>query len=89
MAQQEPYEKHPLPNQLREIRVMRNLTADQLADMVGVTPSTLTAWEEGTEEPDVFSKARLSRVLRVKAWAIFESEEESSKRMQQLLNGED
>lgn len=40
------------PEELREIRYKLMQTQDEFADMIGVSLSTLLAWEKGTQRPD-------------------------------------
>lgn len=40
------------PEQVREIRYKLMQTQDEFAEMIGVSLSTLLAWEKGTQRPD-------------------------------------
>lgn len=40
------------PEDLREIRYKLMQTQDEFAEMIGVSLSTLLAWEKGTQRPD-------------------------------------
>lgn len=49
---------------LRNLRVQRNLSQQQLADMMYVDRSTIASWETGRRVPDVSLILRLSEYLR-------------------------
>ncbi len=49
---------------LRNLRVQRNLSQQQLADMLYVDRSTIASWETGRRVPDVSLILRLSEYLR-------------------------
>lgn len=55
---------------LKEIRQKKGLTQKQLADKVGVSRTTITLIENGTNRPSVKVAKKLGEVLKVK-WAIF------------------
>lgn len=40
------------PEEVREIRYKLMQTQNEFADMIGVSISTLLAWEKGTQRPD-------------------------------------
>ncbi|WP_052446879.1 helix-turn-helix domain-containing protein [Candidatus Soleaferrea massiliensis] len=48
---------------LREARLQNGLTQEQLAQQIGVAKSTLTGYEKGNREPDVFKIKRILEVL--------------------------
>lgn len=50
---------------LREMRLQKGLTQEQLAQQIGVAKSTLTGYEKGNREPDVFKIKRLLEVLDI------------------------
>ncbi len=50
---------------LREARLHNGLTQEQLAQRIGVAKSTLTGYEKGNREPDVFKIKRILEVLGV------------------------
>ena len=50
---------------LRELRLRKNLTHEQLAKAMNVTRPTISRWESGTRVPDAEMLARLARCLGV------------------------
>lgn len=60
---------------IRELRIKKNLTQQQLADKIIVARKTVSNWEAGIREPDVSMIGRLARSLGVE---ISELLEESS-----------
>ena len=50
-------------DRLRKMRLERGLTQEQLAQQIGVAKSTLTGYEKGNREPDVFKIKRILEVL--------------------------
>lgn len=52
-------------DRLREMRLQKGLTQEQLAQQIGVAKSTLTGYEKGNREPDVFKIKRILEVLEV------------------------
>lgn len=52
-------------NRLSSCRQNRNMTQEELADRLGITPQALSKWERGVSLPDVFMLAELSRLLRI------------------------
>ena len=50
-------------DRLREARLQKGLTQEQLAKQIGVAKSTLTGYEKGNREPDVFKIKRILEVL--------------------------
>ena len=52
-------------NRIKELRIMRGLTAQQLADRMFVSRSTVSRWENGNRLPDISMLNRLARCLEV------------------------
>ena len=52
-------------DRLREMRLQKGLTQEQLAKLIGVAKSTLTGYEKGNREPDLFKIKRLLEVLDI------------------------
>lgn len=52
-------------DKLREARLQKGLTQEQLAQQIGVAKSTLTGYEKGNREPDVFKIKRILEILEV------------------------
>lgn len=49
---------------LREARLRRELTQEQLAEKVGVSRASIARWEAGTHEPSDINRVRLDRLMR-------------------------
>lgn len=54
------------PSRLRALRAEAQLSAVDLADLVGVTDQTVASWESGAASPDPRRAARLAQVLGVR-----------------------
>lgn len=52
-------------DRLREARLQKGLTQEQLARQIGVAKSTLTGYEKGNREPDVFKIKRILEILDI------------------------
>ncbi|ASS66787.1 helix-turn-helix transcriptional regulator [Paenibacillus sp. RUD330] len=50
---------------LRELRLVREWTQQQLADMLGIAKSTVSQYENNVNEPDLRMLARLCRLFGV------------------------
>jgi putative transcriptional regulator len=63
---------HPeLTNSLREARVARGLTQEQLADLVGVTRKTINTVERGVFLPSTVLALKLARALGASVEQLF------------------
>lgn len=51
------------PNRVRELRIQRGLTHEQLAEMVGTSRNTIGEVERGQQEPKVEMARRIARAL--------------------------
>ena len=51
------------PVQLKKTRTAQRLTQKQVADYIGVSKQTITAYEAGTREPDLMKLVLLAEVL--------------------------
>lgn len=54
-------------DRLREARINKGLTQEQLAKEIGVAKSTLTGYEKGNREPDVFKIKKIIEALGIDA----------------------
>lgn len=52
---------------LKELRLRKGFTQEELANKIGVAKSTLTGYEKGNREPDLFKIKKLTQVLEVDA----------------------
>lgn len=53
-------------------RISLNLTQAQLAELVGVVPSTITQYESGARKPDIVMLKKLAKVLKTTTDALLE-----------------
>ncbi len=63
-----------LVNVIREHRVVRHLTQDDLAKLVGVSRQTIVALEKGDYTPSTLLALRLARVFSVAVEDLFSIE---------------
>lgn len=52
-------------DKLRKARLQKGWTQEQLAQQIGIAKSTLTGYEKGNREPDVFKIKRILEILDV------------------------
>ena len=50
-------------NKIKEYRLRKELTQQQLADRVGVDQSAVARWEKGTADPTVINLVALAEIL--------------------------
>ena len=48
---------------IRQRRIERNLTQEQVANYLGVTAPAVNKWEKGTSYPDITTLPALARIL--------------------------
>lgn len=63
-------------DRIREARLNKNLTQEQLAKMIGVAKSTLTGYEKGNREPNMLTIQKMIKALCIDAnylWQDFAS----------------
>ena len=63
---------------LKELRIAKNLTQQQLADRLFVNRSSVANWESGRRIPDLVLTARIARVLGVDISSLTNAAEGSS-----------
>ena len=68
-------EDKKLTNTLKLQRAIRNLTQEQLAELVGVTRKTINTVENGIYVPSTYLALKLSKVLAVKVEELFQLDE--------------
>ncbi|MFO8010268.1 MAG: helix-turn-helix transcriptional regulator [Dehalococcoidia bacterium] len=56
---------------LKELREERFLTQEELAEMVGVTPLTISRWENGKRKPRLKAMRKLIKALNVDPKEIY------------------
>lgn len=76
---------------LKEARLKKKLTQEELAKQIGVAKSTLTGYEKGNREPDFFKIQKLTSILDVNADYLLGVEDtslEKTIKKYELLNDE-
>ena len=68
-------EDKKLTNTLNFQRARRNLTQEQLAELVGVTRKTINTVENGIYVPSTYLALKLSKILEVKVEELFQLDE--------------
>ena len=68
-------EEKKLSNTLKVQRAIKNLTQEQLAEMVGVTRKTINTVENGVYVPSTYLALKLSKVLEVTVEELFQLNE--------------
>lgn len=63
-----------LTDRMKEARIRRGLTQEQLAKDIGVAKSTYTGYEKGYSEPNMLVLSKLMAVLDVDANYLFQDE---------------
>lgn len=54
-----------LARNIRDVRVSRKMTQQELSDLLNLTPQTLSKWERGVSCPDIFYLQKMAKVLDV------------------------
>lgn len=80
-----------LSQNIRHFRVKRNMTQEQLADIIGVSPQAVSKWERSETYPDGALLLPLARALEVSLDVLFDysdvSMEDISRRITTLFRG--
>lgn len=61
-------------NRLKEARLRKKMTQEQLGELVGVAKSTITSYEKGNSEPDMMKMYKLMMALDVDANYLLQDE---------------
>lgn len=69
-------EDKKLSNTLKIQRTIKNLTQEQLAELVGVTRKTINTVENGIYIPSTYLALKLSKVLEVAVEELFQLNEQ-------------
>jgi putative transcriptional regulator len=69
-------EDKKLTNTLKVQRTIKNLTQEQLAELVGVTRKTINTVENGVYVPSTYLALKLSKVLEASVEELFQLNEE-------------
>lgn len=69
-------EDKKLTNTLKVQRTIKNLTQEQLAELVGVTRKTINTVENGVYIPSTYLALKLSKVLEVFVEELFQLDEQ-------------
>ncbi len=68
-------------NRLKEARLNKGFTQEQVADKVGIAKSTLTGYEKGNREPNMLTIQKLMEALSVDANFLWQDEINDSSEM--------
>lgn len=61
-------------DRLKEARLNRGLTQEQIAEKIGVAKSTFTGYEKGNSEPSMYTISQIMNVLKVDANFLWQDE---------------
>ena len=54
-----------LNNRIKALRKAKDITQEQLAEMIGISPQAVSRWECGTTFPDIMLLPRLAEVFNI------------------------
>lgn len=63
---------------LRDARIEKGLTQQELAQQIGVAKSTLTGYEKGNREPDVYKIKKIIKALDIDAEYLIVGDKKNS-----------
>ncbi|NLW92469.1 MAG: helix-turn-helix transcriptional regulator [Syntrophomonadaceae bacterium] len=66
-----------MKNRLRELRELKNLTQEDIANRVGVSRQTIISLEKGKYNPSILLAFKLARIFGLPVEEIFIHQEES------------
>lgn len=78
--------KKQLGSRIKSIRKSKGLTQEQLAELVGIEPPSLSYIETGKFSPSIETLQKLSEVLQVGVWEFYYFETLSNAKMIAELN---
>lgn len=64
---------------IKELRIAKNLTQQEFADLLIIAPQTISKWERGISYPNIFYLQKMCRVLGVSILEFFEDESEGER----------
>ena len=53
-----------LPENLKKYRILKNLTQEDVAEYLGITPQSVSKWERGECYPDITFLPALANILK-------------------------
>ena len=63
-----------LNDRIKEARLSKNLTQEQLAALIGVAKTTVTGYEKGTSQPSIETLAKIMEALEIDANYLWQDE---------------
>lgn len=63
-------------NRIKELRIRAGMKQTELADAISVSQGTISAYEKGRTEPDIYTMKKLSETLGVPVDQIFDLSDE-------------
>lgn len=73
-----------LGRKIKEVRMKRGITQEELGNLVGVTTQAVSKWERGGT-PDAELLPNIARALRVSIDALFDMEQEKGSRLEDMI----
>mgnify|MGYP000909166567 FL=1 len=52
-----------LPENLKKYRILKNLTQEDVAEYLGITPQSVSKWERGESYPDITLLSALANIF--------------------------
>lgn len=56
-------DREKIGRQLRDYRLLHDLSVEELAELLGVVPKTVEKWERGTSEPQAINFYAIKKLL--------------------------
>lgn len=66
-------------DKIRELRIRKGMTQQELADIMGITYTSVSYWESGKSKPDIFQIKKLSEYFHVTTDYIYGLTDENIK----------
>ena len=77
--------KKQFSNNLKQLRMFRNLTQEQLAELIGVSPKTLSYWENGHNTISFNKLPIIAKALDIPVYRLFVFDNVSSNNVSDLI----
>jgi len=77
--------KKQFSNNLKQLRMFRNLTQEQLAELIGVSPKTLSYWENSHNTISFNKLPIIAKALDIPVYRLFVFDNVSSNNVSDLI----